>query len=116
MAHAPVYTPESVDRGELVRPTVQALPVTPGKVAMWLFLATEVMFFTGLIGSYIVLRQGSPMTAYSSLYPPNTDLTRYADRKGVILEAVGPDRAKVEHIVAEAAGLSEHEAEHAIEW
>ena len=23
-------------------------PVTPGKVAMWLFLATEVMFFTGL--------------------------------------------------------------------
>lgn len=31
-------------------------PVTPGKVAMWLFLATEVMFFTGLIGSYIVLR------------------------------------------------------------
>ncbi len=37
-----------------------AAPVTPGKVAMWLFLATEVMFFTGLIGSYIVLRAGSP--------------------------------------------------------
>ena len=29
---------------------------------MWLFLATEVMFFTGLIGSYIVLRSGSPST------------------------------------------------------
>ena len=27
---------------------------------MWLFLATEIMFFTGLIGSYIVLRAGSP--------------------------------------------------------
>jgi heme/copper-type cytochrome/quinol oxidase subunit 3 len=26
---------------------------------MWLFLATEIMFFTGLIGSYIVLRFGS---------------------------------------------------------
>lgn len=43
----------------------------PGKVAMWLFLGTEVMFFTGLIGSYIVLRLGSPPTAYSSVYPPN---------------------------------------------
>ena len=39
---------------------VQHPPVTPGKVAMWLFLATEIMFFTGLIGSYIVLRAGSP--------------------------------------------------------
>ncbi|MBI3724974.1 heme-copper oxidase subunit III [bacterium] len=26
---------------------------------MWLFLATEIMFFTGLIGSYVVLRIGS---------------------------------------------------------
>ena len=37
-------------------------PVTPGKVAMWLFLATEVMFFTGLIGSYIVLAPAARMT------------------------------------------------------
>ena len=43
---------------------------------MWLFLATEVMFFTGLIGTYIVLRAGSPVGAYSSLYPPNTNLDR----------------------------------------
>lgn len=27
---------------------------------MWIFLATEIMFFTGLIGTYIVLRQGTP--------------------------------------------------------
>jgi hypothetical protein len=26
---------------------------------MWLFLVTEIMFFTGLIGTYIVLRNGS---------------------------------------------------------
>ena len=45
--------------------------ITPGKVAMWLFLGTEVMFFTALIGSYIVLRAGSPTTAYSSIYAPN---------------------------------------------
>jgi heme/copper-type cytochrome/quinol oxidase subunit 3 len=31
-------------------------PVERGKFAIWLFLATEVMFFSGLIGSYIVLR------------------------------------------------------------
>jgi cytochrome c oxidase subunit III len=35
-------------------------PVDRGKFAIWLFLATEVMFFTGLIGTYIVLRLGTP--------------------------------------------------------
>jgi len=30
------------------------------KFATWLFLASEVMFFAGLIGSYVVLRAGSP--------------------------------------------------------
>ncbi len=34
-------------------------PVHRGKFAIWLFLATEVMFFTGLIGTYIVLRWGT---------------------------------------------------------
>src|ERR1700674_1801373 len=35
-------------------------PVPNGKLAMWIFLATEIMFFTGLIGVYIVLRNGTP--------------------------------------------------------
>src|SRR5947209_12652851 len=39
------------------------LPVSNGKLAMWLFLVTEIMFFTGLIGTYIVLRNGSPTPA-----------------------------------------------------
>ena len=34
-------------------------PVERGKFAIWLFLATEVMFFSGLIGAYIVLRSGA---------------------------------------------------------
>ena len=34
-------------------------PVNRGKFAIWLFLATEIMFFTGLIGTYIVLRMGA---------------------------------------------------------
>lgn len=32
----------------------------PGKVGIWLFLASEVMFFIGILGSYIVLRGASP--------------------------------------------------------
>jgi heme/copper-type cytochrome/quinol oxidase subunit 3 len=30
-----------------------------GKFAMWLFLASEVMFFAGLIGAYVVFRTGA---------------------------------------------------------
>jgi cytochrome c oxidase subunit 3 len=39
------------------------LPLSNGKLAMWLFLVTEIMFFTGLIGTYIVLRNGQPNKA-----------------------------------------------------
>ncbi len=35
-------------------------PAPPGKIAIWLFLASEIMFFIGILGSYIVLRSGSP--------------------------------------------------------
>ena len=35
-------------------PTTTGIP--SGKLGMWVFLASEVMFFTGLIGAYIVLR------------------------------------------------------------
>ena len=33
--------------------------VNDKKLGMWIFLASEVMFFTGLIGSYIILRWGA---------------------------------------------------------
>ena len=36
-----------------------ALPISPGKTFMWLFLSTEIMFFAALFGTYIVLRFGS---------------------------------------------------------
>ena len=35
-------------------PTATGIP--SGKLGMWIFLASEVMFFTGLIGAYVVLR------------------------------------------------------------
>ena len=41
-------------------PLKMGLPIPNSKLAMWLFLGTEIMFFTGLIGSYIVYRFGSP--------------------------------------------------------
>ncbi|MFP6693613.1 MAG: cytochrome c oxidase subunit 3, partial [Pirellulales bacterium] len=36
------------------------LPLSNGKTFMWLFLSTEIMFFSALIGTYIVLRFGAP--------------------------------------------------------
>ena len=36
-----------------------ALPIPTGKTCVWLFLSTEIMFFAGLIGTYIVLRFGA---------------------------------------------------------
>ncbi len=36
-----------------------ALPLSRGKLFMWLFLSTEIMFFAALIGTYIVLRFGA---------------------------------------------------------
>src|SRR5437764_14269396 len=35
------------------------VPIPNGKLGMWLFLGTEIMFFTAFIGTYIVLRLGS---------------------------------------------------------
>src|SRR6266480_7478418 len=40
--------------------THMGMPLPNGKLAMWLFLVTEIMFFTGLIGTYIILRNGTP--------------------------------------------------------
>ncbi len=36
-----------------------ALPLPNGKLFLWLFLSTEIMFFAALIGMYIVLRFGA---------------------------------------------------------
>jgi cytochrome c oxidase subunit 3 len=36
------------------------IPIPNSKLGMWLFLGTEIMFFTAFIGTYIVLRMGSP--------------------------------------------------------
>lgn len=41
-------------------PTLKmGIPIPNGKLGMWLFLGTEIMFFTAFIGTYIVMRMGS---------------------------------------------------------
>jgi len=51
-------TSHSVDAGaSRFEPTT--FKVKDKKLGMWIFLASEVMFFTGLIGSYIILRWGT---------------------------------------------------------
>jgi len=40
-------------------PVKMGLPIPNSKLAMWLFLGTEIMFFTAFIGTYVVLRIGS---------------------------------------------------------
>lgn len=45
------------------------LPISNAKLGMWLFLGTEIMFFTAFIGSYIVLYFGSPG------WPTDTNVT-----------------------------------------
>ncbi len=114
MAQAPALpetAPESTDRGAMVHPTVQAPPVSPGKVAVWLFLATEVMFFTGLIGSYVVLRSGSPPTAFSNQFSPGSDLALVGKPHAVVVEAVGANAEAVIEAIHAATGWSEHEVE-----
>jgi cytochrome c oxidase subunit 3 len=90
---------------------VQHAPVTPGKVAMWLFLATEIMFFTGLIGSYIVLRAGSPPRSYSNIYSPNTPLEGLMKTEGLFIEHVGGDPARVAAAIKNATGATQEHAE-----
>ena len=45
------------------------LPLPHGKLAIWLFLVTEIMFFTAMIGTYAILRQGTPSAASGYSWP-----------------------------------------------
>ena len=50
---------DSGGHGHLKLAYQPALPISIGKLIIWLFLSTEIMFFAGLIGTYIVLRFGA---------------------------------------------------------
>ncbi|MEI6240158.1 MAG: cytochrome c oxidase subunit 3 [Planctomycetia bacterium] len=47
------------DHGHVTLQYQPGLPLSKGKLIMWLFLSTEIMFFAALLGSYVVLRFGA---------------------------------------------------------
>ncbi len=55
--------------GSAVPPIKMGLAIPNSKLCLWLFLGTEIMFFTAFIGTYIVLRLGSKG------WPTNPDVT-----------------------------------------
>ncbi len=82
MSHATTASPHDHADGDqplMAFGTVLNLQISNGKVAMWLFLASEVMFFTGLIGAYIILRAGQSTWAdpTSADYPLAIGLTAF---------------------------------------
>ena len=75
MSHAPVtHAPSPVQ----VTALKMGIPIPNGKLGMWLFLGTEIMFFTAFIGTYIVLRLGSKG------WPSNPDVTHISVYAGAI--------------------------------
>lgn len=59
-AHASAHAHDDHGHGHLKLQYQRSLPIPNGKLCLWLFLSTEIMFFAGLIGAYIVLRFGAP--------------------------------------------------------
>ena len=53
------FAEESDQAAAATKQFQSAIPVSNGKIAMWLFLSTEMMFFVALIASYFVLRMGA---------------------------------------------------------
>src|SRR6266568_4009834 len=50
----------TVDMMQPPYPAERGLDVYNTKLGMWVFLASEVMFFAALIGTYVILRFGAP--------------------------------------------------------
>ena len=49
-----------MSHAQAVDPAEPAVETYNGKLAMWLFLCSEVMFFSGILGAYITLRLSHP--------------------------------------------------------
>lgn len=58
--HSHAHDDSSHGHGHIKLQYQRSLPIANGKLCLWLFLSTEIMFFAGLIGAYIVLRFGAP--------------------------------------------------------
>ncbi len=119
MAHETQEMVAEHAEGAVVTPVHTSHPtITPGKVAMWLFLATEVMFFTGLIGTYVVLRAGSAPTSYSNLRSPADPAVAGGELVGLHIERAGPHAEDVLKLVRPIfqrhANYAEHDLDHLV--
>lgn len=56
---------------------LMGLPLPNGKLAMWIFLVTEIMFFTALIGTYLIYRRGQPTAAIPWPTPHDVHLAEW---------------------------------------
>jgi hypothetical protein len=59
--HADGHDGHGGGHGHITLQYQPGLPLSRGKLIMWLFLSTEIMFFAALLGSYVVLRFGAPV-------------------------------------------------------
>ena len=57
------------DSVSVAAPRAVGVPVTNGKVGLWLFLSSEIMFFSGLIGAYVVYRYANPEAFSNPEFP-----------------------------------------------
>jgi cytochrome c oxidase subunit 3 len=73
------------------------------------------MFFTGLIGSYIVLRAGSPARAYSNLYAPTTNIAEFEGTHGLLLESLGGSPQQAAEAIQKATGQTPEAVEKLVE-
>jgi cytochrome c oxidase subunit 3 len=53
------------------------IPLPNGKLAMWLFLVTEIMFFTAMIGVYMIIRNGQPTGSMPWPSPHDVHLSEF---------------------------------------
>src|SRR5947209_5506677 len=73
MAHAVADHAEYHDQP----PGHMGLPLPTAKMAIWFFLVTEIMFFTALIGTYVLLRNGQPNAAHPWPKPHQVHLVEF---------------------------------------
>jgi cytochrome c oxidase subunit 3 len=73
MAHAVADHAEYHDQP----PGHMGLPLPTAKMAIWFFLVTEIMFFTALIGTYVLLRNGAPSQAHPWPRPHQVHLVEF---------------------------------------
>jgi cytochrome c oxidase subunit 3 len=53
------------------------LPLPNGKLALWIFLVTEITFFTAIIGTYMLLRTGQPTNVAPWPSPHDVHLSEF---------------------------------------